>query len=213
MKAAAYPEYVCILHGARALGRPVKWTDERSGSFVSDHHGRDHDMTVEVAFDEDGLIQALRLTGYGNLGGYLRGVRPAAADRQRGEEHRQHVPHAAARSRDPMRVHQHHAGVGLSRRRAAGRRLQHGAHDGLCRGRTRHRPLRAAQAQFHRSARAAVQGGLGHDLRLRRFSRPVQGRAGARRRQRLQAAQAREQARRQAARAWASPAMSKPPRR
>ena len=60
MKAAVYPEYVCILHGARALGRPVKWTDERSGSFVSDHHGRDHDMTVEVAFDKDGLIQAVR---------------------------------------------------------------------------------------------------------------------------------------------------------
>src|SRR5690606_37067234 len=36
MKAAAYPEYVCILHAARELGRPVKWTDERSGSFLSD---------------------------------------------------------------------------------------------------------------------------------------------------------------------------------
>jgi carbon-monoxide dehydrogenase large subunit len=71
MKAAVYPEYVCILHAARALGRPVKWTDERSGSFVSDHHGRDYDMTVEVAFDSGGLIQAVRLTGYGNMGGYL----------------------------------------------------------------------------------------------------------------------------------------------
>ncbi|MGC1467396.1 MAG: xanthine dehydrogenase family protein molybdopterin-binding subunit, partial [Pseudolabrys sp.] len=70
MKASVYPEYVCILHAARALGRPVKWTDERSGSFVSDHHGRDFDMLVEVAFDKDGLILALRLSGYGNLGGY-----------------------------------------------------------------------------------------------------------------------------------------------
>ena len=76
MKAASYPEYVCILHGARALGRPVKWTDERSGSFVSDHHGRDYDMTVEVAFDKDGLIQAMRLTGYGNLGGYCAAFGP-----------------------------------------------------------------------------------------------------------------------------------------
>src|SRR5437016_3763366 len=40
MKAAVFPEYVCALHAARALGRPVKWTDERSGSFVSDSHGR-----------------------------------------------------------------------------------------------------------------------------------------------------------------------------
>jgi carbon-monoxide dehydrogenase large subunit len=71
MKAAAYPEYVCILHAARTLGRPVKWTDERSGSFVSDHHGRDFDMTMEVAFDKRGLIQAVRLSGFGNMGGYL----------------------------------------------------------------------------------------------------------------------------------------------
>jgi carbon-monoxide dehydrogenase large subunit len=54
----------------------VKWTDERSGSFVSDHHGRDHDMTVEVAFDKDGLIQAVRANGYGNLGGYCSAFGP-----------------------------------------------------------------------------------------------------------------------------------------
>jgi carbon-monoxide dehydrogenase large subunit len=76
MKAAMYPEYVCILHGARVLGRPVRWTDERSGSFMSDHHGRDYDMSVEVAFDQDGLIQAVRLTGYGNLGGYCAAFGP-----------------------------------------------------------------------------------------------------------------------------------------
>jgi len=60
MKAAVYPEYICILHGARQLGRPVKWTDERSGSFVSDHHGRAQDMVIEMAFDEDARILALR---------------------------------------------------------------------------------------------------------------------------------------------------------
>src|SRR3954468_16641829 len=36
MKGSVYPEYVCLAHAARALGRPVKWTDERSGSFLSD---------------------------------------------------------------------------------------------------------------------------------------------------------------------------------
>ncbi|MGH6682727.1 MAG: xanthine dehydrogenase family protein molybdopterin-binding subunit [Pseudolabrys sp.] len=76
MKAAVYPEYVCILHAAKVLDRPVKWTDERSGSFVSDHHGRDYDMTVEVAFDAKGLIQAIRLTGYGNLGAYCAAFGP-----------------------------------------------------------------------------------------------------------------------------------------
>ena len=71
MKAAVYPEYVCILHAARLLGRPVKWTDERSGSFVSDHHGRAQDMVMEIAFDENAHILAMRLSGYGDMGGYL----------------------------------------------------------------------------------------------------------------------------------------------
>ena len=71
MKAAVYPEYVCILHAARMLKRPVKWTDERSGSFVSDHHGRAQDMVMEIAFGENAHIIAMRLTGYGDMGGYL----------------------------------------------------------------------------------------------------------------------------------------------
>ncbi|MGH7061385.1 MAG: xanthine dehydrogenase family protein molybdopterin-binding subunit, partial [Stellaceae bacterium] len=58
----------CILHGARELGRPVKWTDERSGSFVSDTHGREAQMTAELALDKDGNFLAVRLDGYGNVG-------------------------------------------------------------------------------------------------------------------------------------------------
>jgi carbon-monoxide dehydrogenase large subunit len=76
MKAAVYPEYVCILHAARALGRPVKWTDERTGSFVSDHHGRDHEVTGELALDKDGNFLALRFTIFGNMGAYLGPVAP-----------------------------------------------------------------------------------------------------------------------------------------
>jgi aerobic carbon-monoxide dehydrogenase large subunit len=70
MKIAAYPEYVCALYAAKTLGRPVKWTDERSGSFVSDNHGRDHEVTAELAFDAQGMILAVRLTGYGNYGAF-----------------------------------------------------------------------------------------------------------------------------------------------
>jgi aerobic carbon-monoxide dehydrogenase large subunit len=76
MKAAVYPEYVCILHGARALGRPVKWTDERMSSFVSDNHGRDHLQTVELALDAEGHFLALRLTGFANLGAYMGTMAP-----------------------------------------------------------------------------------------------------------------------------------------
>ncbi len=76
MKAPVYPEYVCVLHAARALGRPVKWTDERSGSFVSDSHGRDHRVTAELALDAAGNFLAVRLTSFGNMGGFLANVGP-----------------------------------------------------------------------------------------------------------------------------------------
>jgi carbon-monoxide dehydrogenase large subunit len=76
MKSAPFPEYVCVLHAARALGRPVKWTDERSGSFVSDSHVRDHDLTAELALDADGTFLALRITNFGNMGGFLAQVAP-----------------------------------------------------------------------------------------------------------------------------------------
>ena len=76
MKSAPFPEYVCVLHAARALGRPVKWTDDRSGSFVSDSHGRDHELTAELALDADGTFMAVRITNFGNMGGFLSQVAP-----------------------------------------------------------------------------------------------------------------------------------------
>jgi carbon-monoxide dehydrogenase large subunit len=76
MKSAPFPEYVCVLHAARALGRPVKWTDDRSGSFVSDSHGRDHELTAELALDADGTFLAVRITNFGNMGGFLSQVAP-----------------------------------------------------------------------------------------------------------------------------------------
>ncbi|MGH7246742.1 MAG: xanthine dehydrogenase family protein molybdopterin-binding subunit, partial [Pseudomonadota bacterium] len=71
MKAALFPEYICLLHAARALRRPVKWTDERSGSFLSDTHGRANDVIGEIALAADGEFLALRLTNYANMGAFL----------------------------------------------------------------------------------------------------------------------------------------------
>ena len=77
MKNLNYPEYTCILHAAKALGRPVKWTDERSTSFLSDSHGRSQIIHAELALDADGTFLAVRLSGYGNLGAYITGVAPS----------------------------------------------------------------------------------------------------------------------------------------
>src|SRR6266446_3690109 len=77
MKQPTYAEYYCILHAARELDRPVKWTDDRSGSFLTDSHGRDAEMAAELALDRDGNFLAVRLTGYGNLGATYGAAGPA----------------------------------------------------------------------------------------------------------------------------------------
>jgi aerobic carbon-monoxide dehydrogenase large subunit len=76
MKSFVYPEYICLLHAARALGRPVKWTDERSSSFLSDQQGRDHEVLGELALNAEGKFLAVRLNIHANLGGYMDGVGP-----------------------------------------------------------------------------------------------------------------------------------------
>jgi aerobic carbon-monoxide dehydrogenase large subunit len=76
MKNLNYPEYTCIAHAARELGRPVKWLDERSTSFLSDSQGRAQLIHAELALDADGKFLAVRLSGYGNLGAYITGVAP-----------------------------------------------------------------------------------------------------------------------------------------
>ena len=71
MKASVYPEYPCLLLASKLYGAPVKWTDERSESFLSDSHGRDHETDAELALEADGKFLAIRLNVLGNLGAYL----------------------------------------------------------------------------------------------------------------------------------------------
>jgi carbon-monoxide dehydrogenase large subunit len=76
MKNINYPEYMCILYAAKELGKPIKWTDERSISFLSDSQGRAQNIHAELALDSDGRFLAVKLSGYGNLGAYITGVAP-----------------------------------------------------------------------------------------------------------------------------------------
>ena len=56
MKTFVYNEYPIVLFAAKALGRPVKWTGDRSESFLSDTQGRDHVTEAELMLDKEGLI-------------------------------------------------------------------------------------------------------------------------------------------------------------
>jgi len=66
-----YTEEALVTWASRQIKRPVKWTAERSESFVTDAHGRDHITKAEMGFDADGKITALRVKTYANLGAYL----------------------------------------------------------------------------------------------------------------------------------------------
>ena len=66
-----YPEEVITMWSSIKIGRPVKWTAERSESFMSDAHGRDHVTHAELALDEEGRFLGLRVTTLANLGAYL----------------------------------------------------------------------------------------------------------------------------------------------
>jgi len=65
-----YSEEVACAYASRKVGQPVKWTAERSESFLTDAHGRDNVTTAKLAVDADGRILALWETTVANLGGY-----------------------------------------------------------------------------------------------------------------------------------------------
>jgi len=66
-----YGEETAIVWASKQLRRPIKWTAERSESFLSDAHGRDHLTTAELALDKDHKFLAMRVNTTANLGAYL----------------------------------------------------------------------------------------------------------------------------------------------
>lgn len=66
-----YAEETVCVWASKKVGRPVKWVAERSESFVSDAHGRDHQTHAELALDANGKMLGLRVKTIANLGAYL----------------------------------------------------------------------------------------------------------------------------------------------
>ena len=70
-KVSLHPEDVLVLFAARALGRPVRWVADRSESFLSDMHGRDHLSECELAVDAEGRFLALKVRDWADMGAYV----------------------------------------------------------------------------------------------------------------------------------------------
>ena len=66
-----YAEETAVIWAAAKVNRPIKWVAERSESFLSDAHGRDHITQAELAMDEMGRFTGLKVQTTANLGAYL----------------------------------------------------------------------------------------------------------------------------------------------
>jgi aerobic carbon-monoxide dehydrogenase large subunit len=75
---AFYPEFALVAWASRRVGRPVKWTCERSEAFLSDHQGRDLVVEAELALNEDGDFIGLRGSNISNVGGHTVSFVPLA---------------------------------------------------------------------------------------------------------------------------------------
>jgi aerobic carbon-monoxide dehydrogenase large subunit len=70
------PEEVIALLLARRLGKPVKWTETRSESLMTAHHGRDQIQYIDIAADREGNVKGLRVRLLADMGAYLRLITP-----------------------------------------------------------------------------------------------------------------------------------------
>ena len=70
-RGSVYPEYPLLLVAARRLGRAVKWTAERTESFLSDYQARDHVLRGELGVDGTGLFTAMRVRADWRHGAYF----------------------------------------------------------------------------------------------------------------------------------------------
>jgi len=71
MRDALRSEYASLFHASKVLGRPIKWTEDRLGSFLHDQCGCDYDFEGELALDKDGNFLAMRQNGFVNIGACL----------------------------------------------------------------------------------------------------------------------------------------------
>jgi len=60
LKGSIYPEEVAVVLAARALGRPVKWIEDRAEHLAASTHGREQIHEIALAADADGKLLALR---------------------------------------------------------------------------------------------------------------------------------------------------------
>ncbi len=70
------PEELAVFLIARRLGKPVKFTETRSESIMTAHHGRDQIQQITIAARRDGTVTGLKVELLADMGAYLGLVTP-----------------------------------------------------------------------------------------------------------------------------------------
>ena len=71
LRGGTYPEQVLVLWASRRVGRPVKWTGERSEGHLTDYQGRDNYSVAKLAMDSDGNFLGMHVRTLAALGAYV----------------------------------------------------------------------------------------------------------------------------------------------
>ena len=188
MRATGYPEYPALLVAAKQTGRPVRWLASRSEGFLSDNQARDTIIEAALALDEAGRFLALDIEVLANMGAYLTSHAAfiATANFARCLPCMYDIPQIGLRIRCLFSNT-----VPTGPYRGAGRRRQllpgtPGRRGGAGQ---RHRAAAIAPAEPDPDGPHAIQDAGRHDLRQRRFSAALRGRARPCRRRAFQDAQ------------------------
>ena len=147
-----YPEDVALVWASKRVGRPIKWTAERSESFLTDAHGRDHVTTSELAMDAQGNFLALRVKTVANMGAYLSTFASAVPTILYATLLAGQYKTPAIYAEVQGGVHQHRAGRRLPRRRPARGHLRGRAHRRAGGARDEDRPGGAPPPELHHRA-------------------------------------------------------------
>ena len=70
------PEEIICAMVSRRLRKPVKYTESRSESLMSGHHGRDQIQFLDIAAKRDGTVTGLKVRLLADMGAYLRLLTP-----------------------------------------------------------------------------------------------------------------------------------------
>ena len=83
-KLALFPYIVVLCISSRLAGRPVKWIEDRLEHLAAASTAPNRVTQIEAAYDDEGVVSALRLEHWDDHGAYLRAPMPAPIYRMHG---------------------------------------------------------------------------------------------------------------------------------